>query len=114
MKFDLSGIGHDDLAKAYEQLGLQLEIADIQCFFGRINKNTKPKTPPEGTFDKSLEQSNTKFSETRPNFRDDSTKNIGNGWTDDKLDLLPKFWDDGLSISKNWGASEPEWECIGW
>ena len=40
MKFDLSGIGHDELAKAYKQLGLQLEIADIQCFFGRINKNT--------------------------------------------------------------------------
>ena len=83
-------------------MGLQLEIADIQYFFGRINKNTKPKTPPEGTIDKTLEQSNSKVLETRPNFKDDSTNNIGNGWTDDKLDLLPKFWDGGLSISKIW------------
>ena len=100
MKLSLFGIGHDKFTKAYKQLGLQIEIADIQSFFGRINKNTKPKIPPKGTINKSLEQSNSKVLETRPNFKDDSAKNIGNGWTDDKLDLLLKFWNDGLSISK--------------
>ena len=81
---------------------------NLKSLISSIFSEGLTKTPPEGTIDKSLEQSNSKFAETRPNFKDDSTKNIGNGWTDDKLELLPKFWDYGLSISKNWGASEPK------